>query len=498
MSKRKRPKHSPSGRTTIAGHIQQGSRLIPPMAVLPNLGLQSWKDDRLPEMLWAALIVSYFDQLIALRLMARGVSYLGEKNSEKKREGNELSANVDCDITHTGLAQMNSDTLREFLSRITPDEKCRAVLRPLLLLNDLPGLGAWAEAIRMRPTPDDWGCLMQAVAVNLDHQSQEATDCRYMRVMAMLLGGCLHMPQERVDEYVAYPNVDLHKIRPTIRATEGCLGALSSSSQKHEWPSKFWKQCLQDTHCWPLQIQTANPNSLQIGTTAPRVQEVKSLLIDHCRKTRLSSGVDARHDTVFGVGLYSLNVLEDLLRIGMGNTVTARFSLRNLVDNLITLAYLAHKDDLELWKSYRVFGAGQAKLQYLKLEDDTTKPSYVDLGTLQNLANEDTWEEFLQIELGHWEKSNARKMSEEAGVKDFYDRFYGWTSTYSHGHWGAIRDTVFDTCGNPLHRLHRIPRASLSHSLPDVVPDASACMDKILEITSRCYPDFSHRITIST
>ena len=100
-----------------------------------------------------------------------------------------------------------------------------------------------------------------------------------------------------------------------------------------------------------------------------------------------------------------------------------------------------------------------------------------------------------KVGLGHWEKSNTRKMSEEAGVKDFYDRFYGWTSTYSHGHWGAIRDTVFDTCGNPLHRLHRIPRAS-PHSLPDVMPDAAACMDKILGIISSCYPDFPHRVTI--
>lgn len=86
-------------------------------------------------------------------------------------------------------------------------------------------------------------------------------------------------------------------------------------------------------------------------------------------------------------------------------------------------------------------------------------------------------------------------MSEEAGVKDIYDRFYGWTSTYSHGHWGAIRDTVFDTCGNPLHRLHRIPRAS-PYSLPSVVSDAVICVDDILKIISHCYPKFLHKVTI--
>lgn len=91
-------------------------------------------------------------------------------------------------------------------------------------------------------------------------------------------------------------------------------------------------------------------------------------------------------------------------------------------------------------------------------------------------------------------------MSEDAGVKDFYDRYYAWryyawTSTFSHGHWGALRDTVFDTCGNPLHRLHRIPRAT-PRPLPDVVPDAALCLDRILEAVSQCYPDFPSRVSL--
>lgn len=493
MVKGKQSEHTPAGRTTIAGHTQQGSKLTPPMAALPNLQLQSWKDDRLPEMLWAALIVSHFEQSLAL--MARGINFLAGKRVEKERSSEESPVSVDCDVTHTGLSQMDASLLREFLSQLTPDEECRAVLRPLLLLDALPAREAWAETLKMQPETDDWHHLMQAVAVTLGHQSQEATDCRFARVMAAIAGGRLHVPRQMLDEYLEYPNVDLHKVRPIIRASEGSMGMIFAGSANHEWPAKFWEQCLHDTPCWPLQVETVSAKPPQVGTTPARIQEVKNFLIDHCNRTRPSSAVDARYDTVFGIGLYSLNVLEDLLRIGTGNSVSARFGLRSLVDNLITLAYLAHKDDPQLWQSYRVFGAGQAKLQYLKLENDATKPSYVNVETLQNLANEDTWEEFLQIEVGHWEKSNTRKMSEEAGVKDFYDRFYGWTSTYSHGHWGAIRDTVFDTCGNPLHRLHRIPCAS-PHSLPDVVPDAAACMDKILEIISRCYPDFPHRVTI--
>lgn len=55
--KGKRPKHTSTGRTTIAGHLHQGTKLTPPMAAVPNLKLQSWRNDRLPEMLWAALML---------------------------------------------------------------------------------------------------------------------------------------------------------------------------------------------------------------------------------------------------------------------------------------------------------------------------------------------------------------------------------------------------------------------------------------------------------
>lgn len=493
MEEGRDPKHTPDGRTTIAGHSHKGTKLTPPMAGLPNLQLRSWKDDRLPEMLWAALIVNNFEQPVALRLLARGINFLARKRVEKESESDKSPVGIDCDVTHTGLSQMDAQLLREFLSQLAPDEECRAVLRPLLLLDSLPAREAWAEVLGMKPESDDWHKLMEAVAATLDHQSQEATDCRFARVMAAIAGGRLHPLREQLEEFLKYPHVDLRKARPSIRSCEGAMGMMFDGSTNQEWASRFWEQCLRDTSCWPLHIESDANTKPQGETTLVRIRAVRQRLIDHCNQIRPSTAVDARYDTVFGVGLYSLNILEDLLRIGVGNSVLARFGLRSLVDNLITLSYLAHRSDAQLWQSYRVFGAGQAKLQALKLEADDTEASYVNVKTLQQLANEDIWEEFLPIELGHWEKSNTRKMSEDGSVKDFYDRFYGWTSTYLHGHWGAIRDTVFCTCGNPLHRLHRIPRDS-PRLLPDVVPDAAACMDKILEVISGCYPEFPHRI----
>ena len=291
----------------------------------------------------------------------------------------------------------------------------------------------------------------------------------------------------------SYPNhEDPCMMGGSIRASETALSI--PNSKPTEWVEKFWNECLNKTSCFPLNTNFTI-GGLSTGTTMEQLGKVHNLLFQHVHETQATSGIDSRHDTVLGIGLYCLGLLQELLRVGNCSSISARASLRTIVECYITLTYLVKKNNAELWQSYRVYGAGQAKLAFLKLDESTDEPNYVDIQTLEQVANEDMWQEFLNIDLGHWDNTNLRQMSIEAGVKDIYDRFYDWTSTFAHGHWGAIRDTVFDTCGNPLHRLHRIPRQS-SRALPDVVPDACELVDKVLEIVSQLYPDFPHRVTL--
>jgi len=171
-------------------------------------------------------------------------------------------------------------------------------------------------------------------------------------------------------------------------------------------------------------------------------------------------------------------------------------AFRCVLECYVTLAYLIKRGDQTLWQSYRVYGAGQAKLSFLKFTQNEELPTYVSVQTLELLANEDRWQEYLKIDLGHWDKSNLRQMSEVAGVKSEYDVFYSWPSAYAHGQWGAVRDSVLATCLNPLHRLHRIPRTS-ARTLDDVVPDVCLLVDKILDLVDFVYPSFVMRVRVA-
>jgi len=175
------------------------------------------------------------------------------------------------------------------------------------------------------------------------------------------------------------------------------------------------------------------------------------------------------------------------MRPGASTSITARSSLRTLTETAITLAYLLKKDDPGVWQQFRNYGVGKAKLSYMK-QERSASPSFVDTGLLEALANEDYWEEYTSIELGHWRGKDLRRLAEATGTKDLYDTYYDWTSQHGHGHWGAIRESQFVVCMNPLHRFHRV-LADSTLPLGDIIPDAAIVMDRILELVRHAYPD---------
>jgi hypothetical protein len=228
------------------------------------------------------------------------------------------------------------------------------------------------------------------------------------------------------------------------------------------------------------------------GVTRSGVTRVIELLKAHWKETHSTTAVDARHDGVFGMAFYSLRILEEMLGIAIGSSALGRLGLRTILEVHINLRFLLGKDDATLWQKWRAYGAGQAKLNLLKFDKNIEPPRYIDTDTIERIAGEDIWEEFLSINLASWSGSDLRRLSEQSGLKETYDKYYSWTSGYAHGMWGPIRESCFQTCGNPLHRLHRYPH---SGTLQDTVDDAAELVDEILADLEKAYPSFPHRLT---
>jgi Family of unknown function (DUF5677) len=481
--KKKKAEKSYSG---IDAHKREKKSLIPPLMAIPGVVLQSWVNERLPEMLWAALLISRLGREHALERFRTAAALVPNLPIKERM----------IEPTLSGLASLDGKILRRFLSVVCTDSESKNALRPLLLLDELPAKQVWAITIGLTPVPEDWESLKMAVLAVLDHQSQEATDCRWLRVLFHVLSGKFHLPtKEHVREILNYPAFGLQqKVRPTIRSMEGILDQFSKSASN--WPASFWKQCLRDTPCDARHTLEAESLPL-IATTGRRLREVREALARHERACLDTTGVDAKHDATFGFGGYALAILDELISAGNSTAIIGRIGLRTLLECYVTFLHLKCRDDSVLWMAYRQYGSGQAKLAFLKLTNAsaTAVPSYINPEILQQLANEDRWLEFVSIDLGHWAATDLRKLSEDSGVKPDYDRLYPWTSAFTHGNWAAVRNSCFDLCINPLHRLHRRLRSNTA-DLGDVVPEACELVDKILDTVDSLYPGFTQRVTL--
>ena len=482
MSKSKRKKkRSKSGknRTPISGHTRVRKQLIPPLAKLGDkLSFSSWLNDRLPEMLWAALIRAGTDQENAISEFRRILAVIGEHD-----ERGEFS-----DITLTGLSKINAPLREEFLRHVVRNPGTAEALTPLRFFENLPARETW-----LRLLPDvapDVELLMAAVGQNLWHQSQEATDCRWVRLMGRLLSGKLRVPEFMAKEWFGYPNEgDQRTVRPSIRAAE--ISENSLSPPDLTWPKAFWEEAWHNTPCFILGNPERQGDPPSVSVTRHRISEVLDALEEHWNKTHVTTAIDPKHDAIFGLAFYSVRVLNEMIGIGVGTGVLGRLGLRTLLEVRISLRFLIEKDEETLWKKWRAYGAGQAKLNALKFDHDLDAPKHIDLESIERIAGEDLWEEFVSIDLGSWSDLDLRKLSERTGLKDLYDEYYSWTSGYSHGIWGPVREACFQTCGNPLHRLHRYPD---SRSLPDTVEEAADLADAILAEVDGAYPKFAMRL----
>jgi hypothetical protein len=479
-SKNKRQSKSGKNRTPIGCHTLDGKELQPPFSRLSSRWkLTSWKNDRLPEMIWAALIRASVDQDDAIAEFRRILSFIPKSPHKEALH----------DIRLSGIGKIDPDAQRAFISHILDSDVSSSALCALKMFTGLPARSVWLELLPDRPP--DIELLMVAVGSTLWHQSEEATDCQWVRLMGQLLAGKLHVPREIAEEWLRYPyKGDQRSVRPRIRASEGTENPLVEPDLT--WPQTFWDEAWRATPCFKITTEGKAGRELDVVvTTRSRVNEVHSALLGHWHNTHSTTAIDAKHDAMFGMAFYCLRLFNELLAVGNGTGLVGRLILRTLLEVRITLRYLLTNDDSEVWKKWRQYGAGQAKLNALKFDADVEPPTYINVESIEQIAGEDMWEEFLSINLGNWGGVNLRNMSEKAQLKQLYDQHYSWTSGYVHGTWGPVRETCFQTCGNPLHRLHRYPEAAPPL---DTVADAADLIDQVLQEISAEYPRLGARL----
>src|ERR1700688_2115981 len=109
---KKKPRRTDKSYTPLKQHQRVGKDVVPPFGMLRReapVEMLNWTDERLPEMLWAALLISGYGRDTALdrfRRVASSIAYVVGK-SEPKRI-------LLRDVTLTGLSKWSEEDFDRF------------------------------------------------------------------------------------------------------------------------------------------------------------------------------------------------------------------------------------------------------------------------------------------------------------------------------------------------------------------------------------------------
>lgn len=469
-------------------HKREKKKLIPPLMTL-NPTFSSWKNSRLPEMLWAILFIWKMEREKYLNLF--------------RNIWNFVSKNWCPDITLSWIANWEDDKVKEdFFNLIfSYDDNVKSILSPLSLFENLPWFDYWEkyldESVSQEIKIQE---LAKSLFYTLDGQSQESTDVRWLRILCLIQWWVIryakHLESE-IQNILNYPSQwDMKSVRPAIRSMEMTPFFLLNS----EWPKNFWSECfkLAPCHTWTeLNPEMEKSRIKEIEESAKFSREsfekyasMLNKIVPYYDNLIMKKWRILSDEILFWMSVYAVQLFLELSSTMLRVWITWRLSMRCLVEIYITLSYLVYKD--KIWEQIRTeyynYWLWQLKLVYSKYNEQQLKSWVVNTEWLNNIVNRELRDEYISINLWNWDKLNLRDMSIEVWLKDIYDKYYDYCSWYMHCTRWAMREASFDMCMTPLHGVHNTFELSIP-LVSDVIFDAEEILINILNILNKEFSD---------
>lgn len=461
-------------------HKKKGIVATPLNDVLRDqLKLSSWTKERMPEYIWLGLILIYYG-----------------RNEGFKKSGQilyEISKKVKS-LSHPRLSMifnLSEDDQRIVYEIIIKfiDKKILSPLTVIYRFSRYPIFNEYFNIPQFK-VENRINILSKAIKLYSSPQSNEATDLRFLALGLLLFGKKIHLAENMgitVKAFQEYPYTDhkdekMRMYRPTVRSLEGT----DFLEKNIEFNEKFWRDIGMITSCKPMGI-VFDENEDDYNEFISGFQKVLEYVLYTNKEKSLS---EDRFDVIIGSINYALKIFIEINEKSLGNSILGRHGIRTIIEIYIILKYLFKKEAQKpsIWEEYKLYGISKYKLILLKArETDIGKSSHFIPPIADALVNEIKWEEFIDIDLKYFDKQGIREKSIEVGEKELYDFFYDYDSNYSHGLWGAIRESTMLHCDNVDHQYHSIPDIYSNQKLPDVKADSFKMVNKLLSLFKETY-----------
>jgi Family of unknown function (DUF5677) len=449
------------------------------------ISLTSWTKNRMPEYLWLGLILDQY----------------GRTDGMKKTQSllHEI-ANFTDSINHPRLSDILrlNDNEQEKIYKIISTHVDSVVISPLTIICNIEKYPTFYEFFNQCniSVEQRLDTLSNAIKIYSPHQSDEATDLRYLAMNLLLFKGKIHISDNCpnvFDAYKNYPNTEhsdpkMSSYRPSIRSSEGIdLNFIETPDGPQIIPidtsfaDYFWREMGLISSCETFSIDHKS-NTNDYAEFIEKFQKIIHFITVENKDKSLS---EDKFDVIVGSSTYALKIFKEIHDNSLGNSIISRMGIRTIIEVYIILKYLLKKEEKipKIWEEYKIYGMGNYKLILLKAREKEAKetshfvPFIADI-----LVNEIKWEEFIDIDLKYFNKTGIREKSIEIGEKDLFDTYYDYDSNFAHGLWGAVRESSMLACNNSCHFNHIVPDSHCAQNLPDTMTDCLDTMSKLLDL----------------
>lgn len=468
-------------KSKLSDHIFKKGKFITPWnnALGSHSKMQSWSLDRLPEYIWLGLILQKYGRKRGLEKSYFILKKLSEINKEITAPAFSLILKLDIE---------EQKQLYSFITEIMDKQ----VLTPLTLLytySDHQEFSRWFCDPQIAPSVRQES-IANVLKEGYFHQSEFATDIRFLVLFFSLLRDNFHMPRAQLDLILEYPLLEhnsekMRIIRPTIRSTEMII--LGLETLDNQFLEDFWRRISKMSECKLFYINFPD-NDLDADKYIDTLREIFRYL-SNCFTS--INPLDKKMLVLLGISTYSYKRLIEIVNHNLYNTIAARGAVRTVIENYIMMKYLIKNEGAQknIWDKFQYYGIGLYKVVLARsreTERDLSK-NHIDYKYMELLVNEFMDEEYIDMDTSYFDKQNIRDKAISVDEKELYGLYYDYDSSYEHGLWGAIRESSLIKCESPAHQFHCVPDYENKQNLKNVWPDCVMVMNKIIVVLNELY-----------
>lgn len=436
-----------------------------------SLHLTNWFKDSLPDYLWIGLVIFK----------------LGRKEGLKKLYQiiRELKSVGLVSVKMSDIIRLSNDKQEVFWG-IVGKYVDKTIFRPLTIVIT-PDVNEFFYNLFydfFQDIDHDISKLLTIIKQCVKVRDKLSTDICFVVVWSLFIDGRmvvseeLNMLKEALTEYYKHDHQEecMQIYGSVLRST---FQIVANNESDKKFPNSFWRRLGELSECSAYKIDWKKEAGMSY---LDKATEIMVFISANNEEKKL----ETKYSVIMGMTTYIYKIYKEIVEKDLENCIGGRVLFRTMLETFITLKYLIMKeDDDKVYEKYKAYGIGKYKLIMAKVREgkySINNKTQFDEKLMELLVNEEMDEAFINISVGYFDRINVKEKFVQCGEEKLYEIYYEYSTNYTHGQWGAIRESSLLACDNPAHNYHSIPDYYDQQRVKSVLYDCEMIMKRTFGI----------------